>query len=162
MKIGSNKSSQIIPRWIQPLLPQYNWTHNIGLNNYENPSKKKTQGRSPSTQKSPQDIPSFIEAVDPKLANTVHWCITNKTPAIWRIRRIWIKPNGEFLQQVITPPLVPVWVCGFERNNSVFPMLGVTGLNPQFWKPKNFRKGKLQVFSPTRSSELSRYWLMVS
>ena len=57
---------------------------------------------------------------------------------------------------------VPASASDSERNTSVFPMLGVTGSRPQFQKPENFRKGRLQIFRPTRSSEFSRCWLMVS
>ena len=57
---------------------------------------------------------------------------------------------------------VSAWASGSERNNSVFPMLRVSGSRPQFRKSKNLRKGRLQMFRPTRSSELSRCWVMVS
>ena len=57
---------------------------------------------------------------------------------------------------------VPAWSSGSDRNTSVFPMLGVTGSRPQFRKPKNFQKGRLQMFRSTRSSEFSRCWVMVS
>ena len=57
---------------------------------------------------------------------------------------------------------VPEWASGSEKNTLVFTMLRVTGSRPQFRKPTNFRKGRLQMFRPTRSSELSRCWVMVS
>ena len=41
---------------------------------------------------------------------------------------------------------VPVWAKGFDQDTSVFSMIGVTGLIPQFRKPKNVRKGKLKSF----------------
>ena len=58
--------------------------------------------------------------------------------------------------------LVPAWASGSEQNTSVFPMLGVAGSRPQFRKPENFQKGRLQMFWPTRSNEFSRCWVMVS
>ena len=57
--------------------------------------------------------------------------------------------------------LVPAWASGSKRNTSLFPMLWVTGSRPQFRKPKNFQKGRLLMFSPTRSSEFSRCLEMV-
>ena len=59
-------------------------------------------------------------------------------------------------------PDIPAWAGGSERNTLVFPMLGVTGSRPQFRKPNNFLKGRLQMFRPTRSSKFSRCWVMVS
>ena len=44
--------------------------------------------------------------------------------------------------------VIPAWASGSERNNSVFHMLGVTGSGPQFRKPENFWKGRLDVSGP--------------
>ena len=41
--------------------------------------------------------------------------------------------------------VIPVLASGSERNTSVFHMLGVTSSGPQFQKPENFRKGRLDV-----------------
>ena len=59
-----------------------------------------------------------------------------------------INPPHQFPSQLLTLVGVPAWASGFEQDTSVFSMLGVTGSNPQFRKPENFRRGRLQVFSP--------------
>ena len=76
--------------------------------------------------------------------------------------RHWFGLSVIFPSYFWTTSLVPAWACGSERNTSVFPMLGVTGSRPHFRKPENCRKGRLQMFRPTRSSEFSRCWVMVS
>ena len=53
-------------------------------------------------------------------------------------------------------PGVPAWASGFEQDTFVFPMLRVTGSIPKFRKPKNFQKGRLQVFRSKLSSKLLR------
>ena len=58
--------------------------------------------------------------------------------------------------------IVPACASGSDKNTSVFCMLGVTGSGPHFRKPENFWKGRFQMFRPTRSSEFSRCWVMVS
>ena len=75
---------------------------------------------------------------------------------LWDIRR------SKYLFDMGRSAQVPAWASGSERDTSEFLMLGVTGLVPQFRKPKSFWKGRLQVFRPTRSSEFSRCWVMVS
>ena len=42
-----------------------------------------------------------------------------------------------------TPLQIPVQASGFERDPSVFPMLGITCSNPQVRKPKKLTEGKI-------------------
>ena len=52
---------------------------------------------------------------------------------------------GQFLSIKMTQSPISAWASGSERDTSVFHMLGVTGSGPQFRKPENFRKGRLDV-----------------
>ena len=45
-------------------------------------------------KESPLDIPLFIAAVDPNLANTVTRCLTIEYQVQWRVRRRWVKNIG--------------------------------------------------------------------
>ena len=55
--------------------------------------------------------------------------------------------SGLISSQLLNGPKnVPAWDKGFEWDNLVFSMLGVTGLILQFRKPTNFWKGRLQSF----------------
>ena len=57
-----------------------------------------------SFKKSPQCIPSCVAAIDPRIANTVQRCLTNKDPSQWKVRRRWFKTIGDLLQAEILPP----------------------------------------------------------
>ena len=50
---------------------------------------------------------------------------------------------------------------GFWSDTLLSFMIGATGFSPQFRKPENFRKGKINVFRPMRGSGFSRYQIMV-
>ena len=82
--------------------------------------------------------------------------ITEKSNGDLKARKLEIGRKQRTYDSVLA------WASGFERINSLLSMLGVTGSIPQFRKPKNFRKGRLQVFRPTCSSKFSRCWVMVS
>ena len=51
--------------------------------------------------------------------------------------------------QVIKCVLVPEWAKGSDQDTSIFSMIEVTGLIPQFRKSENFRKGRLACSGPS-------------
>ena len=69
-----------------------------------------------------------------------------KARVIWgRLARV-LGREGEdpkVSRSFYTAVTIPAWASGSKRNTSVFHMLGVTSSGPQFRKPENFRKGRL-------------------
>ena len=63
----------------------------------------------------------------------------------------WFNISISFVTNIVTNAItIPAWASGSERNTSVFHMLRVTGSGPQFRKPENFWKGRLDVQAHTQ------------
>ena len=57
---------------------------------------------------------------------------------------LWKALVGNFLHyHSYSSKCVPAWAKGFDQDTSVFSMIGVTSLNPQFCKPEKRSEGEI-------------------